>query len=70
MNSKRCGQMTWKSEGASSSRILYLRHHPLEKWKPYKDFPEYALPDTPGCSQGYATFLSLLRQNWQTLSNS
>jgi hypothetical protein len=61
------GQMTWKSEMVNSARILYLRHHPLEKWQPYTDFPQYYQPDNPGVSQGYATFLSLLRQNWQTL---
>jgi hypothetical protein len=70
MNEKRPGQMMWKSEGTSSTRILHLRHHPLDKWQPYTNFPEYALPDPPGFSEGYATFLSLLRKNWQALSNS
>jgi hypothetical protein len=70
MRQKLVGQMMWKSEGASLNKVLYLRHHPLEQWQPYHNFPQYALPDAGGVSQGYATFLSLLRQNWQTLSNS
>jgi hypothetical protein len=67
MTQKITGQMTWKPNGAISAGILHLRLHPLEKWKPYTDFPEYAKPDPAGFSQGYATFLALLRQNWQAL---
>ncbi|MGK7917416.1 MAG: hypothetical protein AB4038_18035 [Prochloraceae cyanobacterium] len=61
------GQMTWKPEGASSSGMLHLRHHPEQPWRPYTDFPEYVLPDPDGFSEGYATFLALLKRQWKTL---
>lgn len=60
------GQMTWKIEGAMDSE-LHLRHHPSEQWRRYRDFPQYVLPDPPGFSEGYATFLALLKENWQTV---
>jgi hypothetical protein len=63
------GQMTWRPNGANTSSVgvLYLRHHILQPWRPYTDFPEYLLPDPPGFSQGYATFLELRRKNWQSV---
>jgi hypothetical protein len=60
------GQMTWKVPGASECS-LHLRRHPSEPWRHYKEFPEYSLPDPPDFSEGYATFLALLKKNWQTL---
>lgn len=63
-NSK--GQMTWKIAGATDS-ALHLRHNSSEDWQPFQDFPEYVLPDPPGFSEGYATFIALLKENWQTL---
>ncbi|MEH2031357.1 MAG: hypothetical protein V7K67_17110 [Nostoc sp.] len=60
------GQMTWRLPG-SSECALHLRHHPSEPWRSYKEFPQYILPDPPGFSEGYATFLALLKKNWQPL---
>jgi hypothetical protein len=60
------GQMTWKPEGFSDT-ALHLRHHPNDPWQPYADFPEYFLPDPPGFSTGYATFIALLKKEWQTI---
>ncbi|NJR18215.1 MAG: hypothetical protein HC785_22525 [Calothrix sp. CSU_2_0] len=60
------GQMIWKLPG-SSDCALHLRHHESEPWQPYQEFPEYFLPDPPGFSQGYATFLALLKKNWQSV---
>lgn len=60
------GQMTWKRPG-SDDCTLYLRHSATDPWQYYRDFPEYVLPDPPSFSDGYATFLALLRQNWQVL---
>ncbi|MEB3335936.1 MAG: hypothetical protein VKJ46_00625 [Leptolyngbyaceae bacterium] len=56
------GQMLWKLEG--DDRVLYLRHHDLEPWRPYEEFPQYFLSDPKGFSKGIATFLALLKKNW------
>lgn len=61
------GQMTWKPEGASSTDVLYLRKCPAESWQPYSNFSDLALPDPPGFSTGYATFLALLKKEWQAV---
>ena len=60
------GQMTWRPPGSSKCG-LHLRHKAFEPWRSYKEFPQYALPDPPGFSEGYATFLALLKNNWQLL---
>lgn len=62
------GQMTWKLPGATEC-ILHLRHHPSEPWRFYKEFPQYVLPDPDGFSEGYATFIALLKKGW-TLESS
>ena len=61
------GQMTWRPDGASSAGMLHLRHQPSEPWRPYTEFPEYFRKDPFGFSEGYATFLELLKQEWQLL---
>jgi hypothetical protein len=60
------GQMTWKLPG-SEDCVLHLRHQPTDPWQHYSEFPEYFLPDPPEFSTGYATFLALLKQQWQTV---
>jgi hypothetical protein len=60
------GQMTWKPEGATEC-ALHLRHYPSEPWRSYQDFPQYALPDPPGMSPGYTTFVTLLKRGWQVI---
>ena len=67
MNDPSVGQMTWRPEGALSVGVLHLRLSPFEPWRPYTEFPEYAMPDPPGFSEGYATCMSLLRQQWQLI---
>jgi hypothetical protein len=59
------GQMTWRPDGTISTGKLHLRFKPWECWRPYTEFPEYALPDPPGFSEGYATSLALLKEKWQ-----
>ncbi|UBF25932.1 hypothetical protein K9N68_31075 [Kovacikia minuta CCNUW1] len=61
------GQMLWKLEG--EDRALYLRHDASEPWRPYEEFPQYALPDPEGFSKGIATFLALLKQNWTAIKS-
>jgi len=59
------GEMWWKREG--NDRVLHLRHNASEPWRPYQDFPDYALPDPQGFTQGIATFLALLKKDWVTI---
>jgi hypothetical protein len=61
------GQMLWKMEG--DDRALHLRHDSSEPWRPYEDFPEYALPDPVGFSKGIATFMSLFKKGWVTVKS-
>ena len=60
------GQMTWRPPGVTEP-ALHLRLKPSEPWRSFKEFPEYVLKDPPGFSEGYATFLNLLKRNWQSL---
>jgi hypothetical protein len=60
------GEMTWKPEG-STDCILHLRHNATEPWRFYKEFPQYVLPDPPDFSEGYATFIALLKKGWKAV---
>ena len=59
------GQMTWKSSGVDC--ILFLRHSPNDPWRPYQEFPQLMQPDPKDMSPGFATFVSLLKCNWETV---
>lgn len=61
------GQMFWKLEGID--RALYLRHNSSEPWRSYEEFPQYVLPDPPEFSKGIATFLALLKKDWQVIES-
>ena len=61
------GQMLWKRDG--DDRALHLRHHDGEPWLPYHEFPDYVLPDPDGFSQGFATFLALLKKGWVAIQS-
>jgi hypothetical protein len=60
------GQMTWRPPGATTC-VLHLRNSHIEPWRHYTSFPEYALPDPPHFSEGFATFVALLEQKWQVI---
>ena len=60
------GEMTWRPEGISDC-ILHLRHSATEPWQFYQDFPQYVLPDPPDFSEGYATFIALLKKGWKAI---
>jgi hypothetical protein len=60
------GQMTWRLPGQREP-LLHLRSGPLAPWQPYTSCPQYAVPDRPFLSAGYATFVHLLRQNWEVV---
>ncbi|ANV85369.1 hypothetical protein AWQ21_13960 [Picosynechococcus sp. PCC 7003] len=59
------GQMTWSPNGGASEGVLHLRLKAFDPWRPYTEFPEFYKPDFPSTSAGYATFLSLIRNQWQ-----
>jgi hypothetical protein len=63
------GQMLWKREGLEDC-VLHLRHHHFDQWASFETFPEYALPDPPEFSKGYATFLSLMRKGWTVVPST
>lgn len=40
-------EMRWIAvNGNDGEKILHLRSSPVDKWKPYTEFPEYLQPDT------------------------
>ncbi|MGB2925460.1 MAG: hypothetical protein WBB82_09175 [Limnothrix sp.] len=59
------GQMTWSPDGGLSEGVLHFRLKPFDPWRPYTEFPEYSKPDLPIGSEGYSTFVALIRQNWE-----
>lgn len=63
------GQMLWKREGEGVDRVLHLRHDSSEPWQYYEEFPQYVLPDPPEFSKGIATFLALLKKDWQVVES-
>ena len=66
MNTIPKGQMAWKVTGPDG-RSLHLRHNASDPWQSYQDFPEYAKSDPPSFSEGYATFLALLKAGWEVI---
>ena len=61
------GQMCWLSAlGGDGEKTLHLRLQAHEPWKPYKAFPQFAVPDyqIPGGSKGWATYQKLFKAGW------
>jgi len=50
----------------NGEKILHLRTHPSQPWRPYTAYPEHAVPnyDIPQGSEGWATYQKLLREGW------
>jgi hypothetical protein len=60
-------RMCWLSvSGGDGEKILHLQTNPMEGWRPYNTFPEYAIPDYPiaGGSKGLATYQKLWKAGW------
>jgi hypothetical protein len=60
-------QMCWLATLESNDeKILHLRTHPSQPWRPYTAYPEYAVPDDkiPDGSKGWATYQKLIRADW------
>lgn len=59
-------EMQWRSPLNSSAKTLHLRTAPHEQWRPYTQFPQYAVPDypMPGGSKGWATYQKLRQAGW------
>lgn len=61
------GQMCWLTTlGADGEKILHLRMHPNEPWKPYTSCLSQLVPDyiIPKGSKGWATYQKLLLKGW------
>ncbi|MBE9116317.1 hypothetical protein IQ249_10450 [Lusitaniella coriacea LEGE 07157] len=66
-------QMCWlPTAGTQGTKILHLRTNPIQGWRPYTSFPEYAVRDYPDRdgSKGFATFQKLNAQGWQLIPSS
>jgi hypothetical protein len=61
------GQMTWKSSGQDCN--LFLRHTPADPWEHYQKFPQLIKPDPKDVSAGFATFIALMKNNWETVQS-
>jgi len=62
------GHMCWMATFATSgTKILHLRLHSHEPWKPYTAFPQHSVPDyrVSDGSKGWATYQKLLKEGWQ-----
>lgn len=64
MSDSPIGQMTWRPEG-KPDKSLHLRLSSGETWRYYKECPEYCCPDPPDFSEGFATFMHLLKMGWE-----
>ncbi len=67
------GEMCWFSPlGRNEEKILHLRIHSGQPWRPYTACPEYAVPDyqIPNGSRGWATAQKLLREGWKVIPSA
>lgn len=66
------GQMCWlPTIGSNGDKVLHLRTHPNQPWRPYTACPEYAVPDyrVPQGSKGWATYQKLLKAQWTLIAS-
>lgn len=56
----------------NGEKILHLRTNPSQDWQPFKNYPQYAVPDynIPGGSKGWATYQKLLRAGWKLIPST
>lgn len=67
------GQMCWLSgTQGDGEKILHLRTHSSQPWRPYTVCREYAVPDykEPKGSKGWATYQKLLRAGWTLVASA
>lgn len=61
------GQMCWLPLlGGDKQKVLHLRTHPNQPWRPYTAFSQYSVPDydIPNGSRGWATYQKLMKAGW------
>ncbi len=61
------GQMCWLPVlEPDGEKVLHLRSHPSQSWRPYTCSPEYAVPDylIAEGSKGWATYQKLKCSGW------
>ncbi|MBD1937331.1 hypothetical protein [Microcoleus sp. FACHB-68] len=66
-------EMCWlPTIGASGEKILHLRTAASDPWRPYKAFPQFAVPDyqVPGGSKGWATYQKLRSAGWNLVATA
>jgi len=67
------GEMCWLPvKYPDGEKVLHLRTHPNEGWRPYKAYPQFAVPDydIPGGSKGWATYHKLIRSGWKLIPST
>lgn len=58
--------------GTNGDKVLHLQIASRSPWRPYTEFPQYAVPDylIPGGSSGWATYQKLMQQGWQLIPSA
>jgi hypothetical protein len=64
------GQMCWLNRFGSETKILHLRLHPHDPWKPHMAMSHLSVGNynVPGGSEGMATYHILHKAGWKLIA--